>query len=128
MIGDQYGGQAGDGNTVSVTNSASGTISFGSDGAPVSGENVGRAIEAVSQGGTGGDDNGPGGQGGSVTITNEGTVNVFYSERATGSSGVAGLYARSEGGSGTESNDNSDDGGAGRPAGQSPSTTAVQSA
>jgi len=113
VIGDQYGGQAGDGNTVSVTNSASGTISFGSDGAPVSGENVGRAIEAVSQGGTGGDDNGPGGQGGSVTITNEGTVNVFYSELATGSSGVAGLYARSEGGSGTESNDNSDDGGAG---------------
>ncbi|WJS05674.1 autotransporter outer membrane beta-barrel domain-containing protein [Roseibium aggregatum] len=117
VFGDQYGGPAGDGNTVSVTNSASGTISFGSDGAPVSGANLGRAIEAISEGGTGGDDNGPGGQGGSVTITNEGTVNVFYSERATGSSGVAGLYARSEGGSGTASEDDSDNGGAGASSG-----------
>jgi hypothetical protein len=117
VFGDQYGGPAGDGNTVSVTNSASGTIALGSDGAPVSGENLGRAVEAISEGGTGGDDNGPGGQGGSVTITNHGTVNVFYSERATGSYGVAGLYARSEGGSGTASEDDSDNGGAGASSG-----------
>ncbi|MHA7776952.1 autotransporter outer membrane beta-barrel domain-containing protein [Roseibium sp. M-1] len=117
VFGDQYGGPAGGGSAVSVTNSASGTIAFGSDGAPVSGENLGRAVEAVSEGGTGGDDNGPGGQGGSVTITNHGTVNVFYSERATGSSGVAGLYARSQGGDGTDSEDDSDDGGAGASSG-----------
>jgi len=117
VFGDQLGGPAGGGDQVTVTNTAGGTITLGSENAPVFGTNLGRGIEAVSQGGTGGQDNGPGGSGGTVVITNSGSVSVYYSELADGNDGVAGLYARSDGGDGTASFDNSDDGGDGASAG-----------
>jgi hypothetical protein len=117
VFGDQLGGPAGDGNAVTVNNAAGGTITLGSESAPVFGTNLGRGIEAVSQGGTGGQDNGPGGSGGAVTLTNNGFVSVYYSELAAGNDGVSGLYARSDGGDGTASFDNSDNGGDGASAG-----------
>jgi hypothetical protein len=117
VFGDQLGGPAGDGNQVTVTNAAGGTVTLGSESAPVFGNNLGRGIEAVSQGGTGGQDNGPGGAGGTVTLTNNGSVSVYYSELAAGNDGVSGLYARSDGGDGTASFDNDDDGGNGASAG-----------
>ncbi len=111
VLGDQHGGAGGSGDSVHVTNNNS--IQLGASGDTIQGDETGRAIKATSEGGTGGTENGAGGAGGNVTVDNHGDLSIYYQEIGSGSLGVQGIYARSLGGQGVKSNDDSDNGGDG---------------
>jgi len=110
-VGDQKGGNSGDGKDISITNS--GAVSIGTSSAPVAGRNYGWGIGAEAKGNTGGDDNGEGGTGGNITITNTGPIAIYWNAQDATANGVRGIYAQSRGGNGTTSNDDSDAGGRG---------------
>ncbi|WP_186766418.1 autotransporter outer membrane beta-barrel domain-containing protein [Phaeobacter marinintestinus] len=110
-VGDEKGGSSGDAKQMTITNS--GAISLGSSDSAIRGANVGRAINVQGIGKTGGDDNGNGGSGSTIDLTNTGDLSVYYDEVSSGSYGVHGIFAKSEGGAGTKSYDNSDNGGKG---------------
>ncbi|WP_428927749.1 hypothetical protein [Marinibacterium sp. SX1] len=109
--GDQKGGNAGDAKAVSITNTA--MITLGSQGDGIRATTDGRAMRIVSQGGTGGQDNGEGGAGGDITINNSGNLNAYFNNISTGEYGYHGIFAATRGGDGTASFDNSDNGGRG---------------
>ncbi|MDF2231484.1 autotransporter outer membrane beta-barrel domain-containing protein [Albimonas sp. CAU 1670] len=106
--GDQDGGTAGDGRTLTVDNSGSVRVTADSASKFVWG------IAAESIGGTGGNWNGNGGQGGAITLTHTGDVTVT-AEGSDLTLGVRGIYLASVGGPGSiqGSSDASDDGGRG---------------
>ena len=108
-LGDQVGGNGGSSGTVTVTNS--GVISIGSTSSRMQGNASGAGIYADSGGGGGGVHNGGAGGGGSVTVQHSGQINNVWN--ANGGGALFGIHARSIGGIGTGSIDNSDDGGQG---------------
>ena len=109
--GDQKGGNAGDAKAVTITNS--GSITLGAENDGIRATTDGRAMRIVSQGGTGGTDNGEGGAGGDITITNTGRLQAYFNSIETGDYGFHGIFAATRGGAGTASFDNSDNGGRG---------------
>ncbi|MEQ1956906.1 autotransporter outer membrane beta-barrel domain-containing protein, partial [Mesorhizobium sp. CN2-181] len=108
-LGDQVGGDGGSSGSVTVTNA--GTISIGSTSSRMQGNAAGAGIYADSGGGGGGVHNGGAGNGGSVTVQNSGQINNVWNGQGSGE--IYGIHARSIGGIGTQSIDNSDDGGRG---------------
>ncbi|MGR3803158.1 autotransporter outer membrane beta-barrel domain-containing protein [Marinibacterium profundimaris] len=109
--GDQKGGNAGDAKAVTVTNSAAITLGAENDGIRAS--TSGRGMRVVSTGGNGGTDNGEGGAGGDITITNTGAIAGYFDNISTGEYGYHGIFAATRGGNGLASFDNSDNGGRG---------------
>ncbi len=111
VFGDQAGGNSGDAKDISITNS--GTVALGASSSNLHGQNEAWGIAALARGNKGGEDNGKGGTGGNITISNTGTVNVYWNGNDGTPNGVRGIYALSQGGDGTASNDDSDAGGKG---------------
>src|SRR5690606_31822696 len=109
VLGNQLGGPGGMGGDVIVTNS--GSISLGDTQSRLTGFAQGAGIQARSNGGRGGADNGSAGHGSAVTVDNSGNINVVWN--AQDGDGVFGIQARSLAGDGTESHDNSNSGGSG---------------
>lgn len=121
--GDQAGGGGGDGGIIIITNT--GQMNLGSAASPL--EGIGDdggvfGINAYSSGNVGGNQNGAGGDGGPITITNGsqdssdpsiGAISVYADAQASG-----GISAGSMGGIGVGSQDSSDNGGDGAAGGQ----------
>lgn len=122
VLGDQVGGRGGLGGGVSVTNS--GHIALGDTQSRLTGFAQGAGIQAQSNGGRGGANNGSAGQGSAVTVNNSGNINVVWN--AQDGDGVFGIQARSLAGDGTESHDNSNSGGAGGNGGTTTVTSSGQ--
>ncbi|MDQ6437577.1 autotransporter outer membrane beta-barrel domain-containing protein [Mesorhizobium sp. LHD-90] len=110
-LGDQIGGDGGSAGSVFVSNS--GTINIGSTSSRMQGIASGAGIYADSGGGGGGVHNGGAGNGGSVTVQHDGQINNVWNNTTQGGGEIFGIHARSIGGIGTGSTDNSDDGGRG---------------
>ncbi|GHB16202.1 autotransporter outer membrane beta-barrel domain-containing protein [Salinicola rhizosphaerae] len=116
-LGDQLSGNGGDSKTVTVLNEA--PITIGSSADDFEGSDLARTISAEAIGGRGGDgadgtgQAGAGGTGGVVNVTNKGDLTLYYRETGNGAYGVQGIFARSSGGNGSGSEDNSDPGGKG---------------
>uniref|UniRef100_UPI000E4AAA1B beta strand repeat-containing protein n=1 Tax=Oceanicella sp. SM1341 TaxID=1548889 RepID=UPI000E4AAA1B len=110
-LGEQSGGNSGDGKEIEVYNHA--TITMGEADSHIRGANSVRGILVQSHGNDGGTDNGSGGTGGTIGVTNDGAINMYYQEVGDGTYGLGGIYAVSRGGNGQPSFDNSDDGGKG---------------
>lgn len=108
--GDQDGGDAGDGRTITVSNS--GSIEAKAETANRFFWGIG--VEAI--GNAGGDSNGPGGQGGEIAFTSTERVDVRANAGSDGLPlGLRGIYLASVGGPGFSqtTSDNDDDGGRG---------------
>ena len=115
--GDQAGGAGGDAKQVTITTYDGGRITLGSTtDALLPTANGARGISVHATGGEGGSENGNGGAGGTIDITTHGSIelNLDTSVRAASPSfSIAGVFARSTGGTGEASEDNSDPGGRG---------------
>ncbi|WP_342596464.1 ESPR-type extended signal peptide-containing protein [Salinicola lusitanus] len=117
VLGDQLSGNGGDGKTVTVLNRA--PITIGSSSDVFEGSDLARLISAESIGGRGGDgadgtgQAGAGGTGGMISVVNQADLTLYYRENGNGAYGVQGIFARSSGGNGSGSEDNSDNGGKG---------------
>ncbi|WP_255676080.1 autotransporter outer membrane beta-barrel domain-containing protein [Pusillimonas sp. MFBS29] len=112
VVDNQYGGDGGYAGAVTVSNS--GVINLGSDDSRMQayGDYIeGAAIYADSGGGAGGPDNGNAGNGDTVTVDHSGQINSYWTGQGDGN--VYGINARSIGGLGMQSFDDSDDGGLG---------------
>jgi hypothetical protein len=109
-LGDQVGGDGGSSGSVTITNT--GVISIGSTSSRMTGNASGAGIYADSGGGAGGVHNGGAGSGASVTVQHYGQINNVWNTTQSGGD-IFGIHARSIGGIGTASIDNSDDGGQG---------------
>lgn len=109
--GDQKGGSAGDAKQITVNNS--GSISVGSASDYFEGDTRGHLIAALGESNLGGTENGNGGSGSTIDITNSANLSLYYDEQGSGSGSVAGIQAQSLGGDGTKSSDDSDPGGKG---------------
>ncbi|WP_157792888.1 autotransporter outer membrane beta-barrel domain-containing protein [Bordetella genomosp. 8] len=111
--GDQNGGNGGVTNTISVNNSASISVNSGS----ASRYAWGIGVESI--GGNGGNYNGYGGDAGFAntsapsSIVNSGSITVQLNGGSSFANGVRGLYMLNQGGNGINSEDGSDNGGAG---------------
>ena len=114
-VGDQVGGDGGDGGAIDITNT--GQVTLGSASILLNGLNDVAGIVGKSIGGAGGHDNGAGGEGGSVNIVNgasgdapsTGAIGVYVNQADS----ARGIYALSQGANGTASFDSSDNGGGG---------------
>ena len=106
-VGDQVGGDAGDGRFVTITSSGAVQVTATGAGQFVWG------IGAEGLGGVGGNYNGVGGEGPATTVTSTGAVGVTASGSNGFPLGVRGIYASSVGGPGRNSEDGSDYGGRG---------------
>ncbi|WP_346910584.1 autotransporter outer membrane beta-barrel domain-containing protein [uncultured Roseibium sp.] len=113
VLSDQYGGKGGDGGSVTVDNTAPSSFSVGSSDDRFQGLGEGGGFIARSLGGSGGDNNGNAGAGGTVTIDNAMDGNIYWDVTTSGGDGLFVLYGLSAGGAGIASTDNSDDGGDG---------------
>lgn len=117
VFGDQLSGNGGDSKTVTVLNRA--PITIGSSADSFEGSDLARVISAESIGGRGGDgadgtgQAGAGGTGGVISVVNQGDLALYYRETGNGAYGAQGIFARSNGGNGSNSEDNSDPGGKG---------------
>jgi hypothetical protein len=109
--GDQQGGNSGDAKTITITNN--GAIQIGSESSPFTGTGQARIINAHGDGSNGGTENGEGGAGATISVTNNAAISLYWNGLDGTSDGVQGIYARSQGGSGIASGDNSDPGGKG---------------
>lgn len=109
VLGNQLGGPGGMGGDVMVTNS--GSISLGDTQSRLTGFAQGAGIQAISNGGRGGENNGSAGNASRVVVDNTGNIRVAWN--AQDGDEVYGIHALSFAGDGTESHDNSDPGGAG---------------
>ncbi|OWJ68741.1 hypothetical protein BWR60_03065 [Inquilinus limosus] len=109
--GDQQGGNSGDAKTITITNN--GAIQIGSESSPFTGTGQARIINAHGDGSNGGTENGEGGAGATISVTNNAAISLYWKGLDGTSDGVQGIYARSQGGSGIASGDNSDPGGKG---------------
>ncbi|WP_157015544.1 autotransporter outer membrane beta-barrel domain-containing protein [Mesorhizobium xinjiangense] len=112
--GDQKGGNSGDAKTVTVVNN--GEIHIGAEGNAFTGDGGGHAIYAFGDGSNGGSENGEGGAGGTISVTNNAAISLYWNGWDSAPQGVHGIYARSQGGNGIVSGDNSDPGGKGESA------------
>jgi hypothetical protein len=111
-VGDQRGGNSGDAKDLTIHNS--GIVQLGTSSSYLSGRGFAWGIGVQSRGNEGGKDNGAGGTGGNVSITNEGAIGVYWSGEDGTSGGVRGIYGLSQGGDGRRSADNSNAGGDGQ--------------
>jgi len=110
-LGDQVGGNSGDAKDSIVENH--GDIIFGAAHDPMTVKVGANAIHVNAQGNKGGPDNGEGGSGGTVQVSNDAGIFLYLAPVEAFDGSVAGIFARSWGGDGVASNDNSDDGGRG---------------
>ncbi|WP_158969611.1 autotransporter outer membrane beta-barrel domain-containing protein [Chachezhania sediminis] len=110
-VGDQNGGAGGAGGDVTVTNEAA--IAIGASNSLYAAKGNALAITAQSYGATGGNNNGAGGTGGTITVTNTDDISVYVDVESGMTGFVSGINARSIGGDGILSQDNSNNGGAG---------------
>ncbi|NYT78442.1 autotransporter outer membrane beta-barrel domain-containing protein [Alcaligenaceae bacterium] len=108
-LGQQIGGNGGDGGDITLTND--GAINIGSASSRITGYVSTAGIQAASNGGMGGEDNGNGGNGGEIHILKSGQINNVWT--AENGNYAFGINAVSGGSTGIISKDNSDNGGQG---------------